>query len=113
MSVCVGGGIVVSSALVRLALLSASSSSDVVVESEFGSMWASSMLDVVVVSVVGRCDVVRVKIVNPDSVVVAGVSRATESRLPGVDSWMALGLAVGVFFLSSSSWVYRCSVSKW
>ena len=71
-SVCVGGGIVVLSALVRSALSSASSLSDVVVESEFGSMWAAStmgsvasVLDVVVVSVVGRCDVVRVKIVNP------------------------------------------------
>jgi hypothetical protein len=77
----------------------------VVVESEFGSMWAAStvgavasVLDVVVVSVVGCCDVVRVRIVNTGSVVAASVSRATDSRVPGVDSWMALGLAAGVFF---------------
>jgi hypothetical protein len=68
---CAGGGIVVSMALVRSTLSSKSSSSDVVVESEFGSMWAAStvgavasMLDVVVVSVVGRCDMVGVKIAN-------------------------------------------------
>jgi len=59
----------------------------VVVESGFGSMWVAL-----------ATGTVRVKIVNPDSVVAANVPRPTESRLPDVDSWVALDFSVGVFF---------------
>ena len=79
--------------------------SDVVVESGFDSMWSTlatdavaPRLDVVAEAGVDRCNMVRVKIVNPESVVAADVPRPTDSRLPDLASLVALGLAAGVFF---------------
>ena len=80
-----------------------SARSDVVVESGFDSMRSTSATDAVVPrlevdSEVDRCDMVRVKIVNPDSVVAADVPRPTDSRLLDLASLVALGLAAGGFF---------------